>query len=164
MGDEAAGLTGVWILRSARLERIDTGETILHYGENPRGVLILHEGGRMAAIITPGEQSGGASWPMRKLLAYSGRYRIEAGNRFVTDVDIAWAPTWVGSSQGRNFSLAPAPSTLLAIRPRSTSSVGQWRSASCPGSARMADLREELIRSTSASTFEVHLAALLAAP
>lgn len=59
----------------------------------------------MAAIITPGEQSGGASWPMRKLLAYSGRYRIEAGNRFVTDVDIAWAPTWVGSSQGRNFSL-----------------------------------------------------------
>ena len=104
MGDEAAGLTGVWILRSARLERIDTGEKIFHYGENPRGVLILHEGGRMAAIITPGDQ-GGASWPMRKLLAYSGRYRIEAGARFVTDVDIAWAPTWVGSSQGRNFSL-----------------------------------------------------------
>src|SRR5271165_2087320 len=104
MGDEAAGLIGVWILRSARLERIDTGDKILHYGENPRGVLILHEGGRMAAIITPGDQSGGASWPMRKLLAYSGRYRVE-GNRFVTDVDVAWAPTWVGSSQGRNFSL-----------------------------------------------------------
>ena len=30
---------------------------------------------------------------------------VEAGARFVTDVDIAWAPTWVGSSQGRNFSL-----------------------------------------------------------
>jgi hypothetical protein len=105
MGDEAAGLTGVWILRSARLERVDTGEKIHHYGDNPRGVLILHEGGRMAAIITPGDQSGGAPWPMRKLLAYSGRYRIEAGARFVTDVDIAWAPTWVGSSQGRNFSL-----------------------------------------------------------
>ena len=105
MGDEATGLTGVWILRSARLERIDTGEKIFHYGENPRGVLILHEGGRMAAIITPGDQSGGAPWPMRKLLAYSGRYRIEAGARFVTDVDIAWAPTWVGSSQGRNFSI-----------------------------------------------------------
>jgi hypothetical protein len=105
MSDEASGLAGVWILRSARLERIDTGEKILQYGENPRGVLILHETGRMAAIITPGDQSAGASWPMRKLLAYSGRYRIEAGNRFVTDVDIAWAPTWVGSAQGRNFSL-----------------------------------------------------------
>jgi hypothetical protein len=44
MGDETAKLTGVWILRSARLERVDTGETILPYGDNPRGVLILHEG------------------------------------------------------------------------------------------------------------------------
>jgi hypothetical protein len=113
MGDEAAGLTGVWILRSARLEKIDTGEKILHYGENPRGVLILHEGGRMAAIITPGDQ-GGASWPMRKLLAYSGRYRIEAGARFVTDVDIAWAPTWVGSSQGRNFSLGDSTLDIVS--------------------------------------------------
>ena len=105
MGDEANGLTGVWILRSARLERVDTGETILPYGEKPRGVLILHEGGRMAAIITPSDQAGDKPPPRRKLLAYSGRYRIEAGNRFVTDVDIAWIPSWVGTPRGRNFSL-----------------------------------------------------------
>ena len=55
MTDEATGLTGVWILRSAYLERVDTGEKILPYSDNPRGVLILHEGGRMAAIITPSE-------------------------------------------------------------------------------------------------------------
>jgi len=105
MGDEANGLTGVWILRSARLERADTGETILPYGEKPRGVLILHEGGRMAAIITPSDQTGDKPPPRRKLLAYSGRYRIEAGNRFVTDVDIAWIPSWVGTPRGRTFSL-----------------------------------------------------------
>ena len=70
-------VTGVWILRSAYLERIDTGERILPYGENPRGVLMLHEGGRMAAIITPSEMSGDKPPPRRKLLAYSGRYRIE---------------------------------------------------------------------------------------
>ena len=29
MGDEATELTGVWILRSAHLERVDTGEKIL---------------------------------------------------------------------------------------------------------------------------------------
>jgi hypothetical protein len=105
MGDEATGLTGVWILRSAYLERTDTRERILPYGDNPRGVLILHEGGRMAAIITPSDQSGDKPPQRRKLLAYSGRYRIENGKRFVTDVDIAWIPSWVGTPRGRNFSL-----------------------------------------------------------
>jgi hypothetical protein len=105
MADEAAGLTGVWILRLAYVQRVDTGEKIFQYGDNPRGVLILHEGGRMAAIITPSHQSGDAPPPPRRLLAYSGRYRIEPGNRFVTDVDIAWIPSWVGTGQGRNFKL-----------------------------------------------------------
>ena len=105
MVDQASELTGVWILRSAHLERVDTGEKILSYGDNPRGVLILHEGGRMAAIITPSHQSGDAPPPWRKLLAYSGRYRIENGKRFVTDVDIAWLPSWVGTRQRRNFKL-----------------------------------------------------------
>ena len=106
MVNQASELTGVWILRSAHLERVDTGEKILSYGDNPRGVLILHEGGRMAAIITPSHQSGGdAPPPRRKVLAYSGRYRIENGKRFVTDVDIAWLPSWVGTRQGRNFEL-----------------------------------------------------------
>jgi hypothetical protein len=105
MSDEASEVTGVWVLRSAYLERTDTGERILPYGENPRGVLILHEGGRMAAIITPSDQSGDKPPPRRKLLAYSGRYRIEPGGRFVTDVDIAWIPSWVGTPRGRSFAL-----------------------------------------------------------
>jgi Lipocalin-like domain len=96
---------GVWILRSAYLTRVDNGETILPYGESPRGVLILHEGGRMAAIITPSDHAGDKPPPRRKLLAYSGRYRIEQGDRFVTDVDIAWLPSWIGTSRGRTFSL-----------------------------------------------------------
>jgi hypothetical protein len=101
---QANGLTGVWTLRSARFERIDTGEKILPYGDNPRGVLILHEGGRMAAIVTPAHQSGDGP-PPRSLFAYSGRYRVEPGGRFVTDVDIAWLPSWVGTRQGRGFKL-----------------------------------------------------------
>jgi hypothetical protein len=105
MGDEVTGLMGVWMLRSAYLERVDTGEKIIQYGDNPRGVLILHEGGRMAAIITPSDQTGDAPPPRRKLLAYSGHYRIEPPNRFVTDVDIAWIPSWVGTPRGRKFSL-----------------------------------------------------------
>jgi hypothetical protein len=105
MANQASELTGVWILRSAHLERVDTGEKILSSGDNPRGVLILHEGGRAAAIITPSHRPGDGPPPPRKLLAYSGRYRIEPGDRFVTDVDIAWLPRWVGTRQGRNFTL-----------------------------------------------------------
>lgn len=114
MGDEATGLIGVWILRSARLERVDTGEKILPYGDNPRGVLILHESGRMAAIITPSHQTGDQPPPQRKLLAYSGRYRIEPGNRFVTDVDIAWIPSWVGTPRARTFTLGDGKLDIVA--------------------------------------------------
>ena len=104
MGDEPTGLMGVWILLSAYGERLDTKERILLFGENPRGVLMLHESGRMAALITPSLQRDDPPPPLRQLVAYSGRYRIEPPSRFVTDVDIAWFPTWVGSAQGRNFS------------------------------------------------------------
>jgi len=86
MGDEATGLLGVWLLRSAYIERVDNRERSLLFGDDPRGVLILHEGGRMAAILTPSHQPGDPPPPLRKLLAYSGRYRIEPPNRFVTDV------------------------------------------------------------------------------
>jgi hypothetical protein len=34
------------------------------------------------------------------MLAYSGLYRIE-GDRFVTEVDVAWDPDWVGTRQIR---------------------------------------------------------------
>ncbi len=77
----------------------------------------------MAAILTPSHQSGDAPPPTRRLLAYCGRYRIELPNRFVTDVDIAWLPSWIGTPRGRSFSLRdgaldivadPAPVKFLA--------------------------------------------------
>ena len=137
----------MWILRSAYLERIDTGERILPYGENPRGVLMLHEGGRMAAIITPSDQSGDKAPPRRKLLAYSGRYRIEPPNRFVTDVDIAWIPSWVGTPRGRTFSLRdgmldivsdPAPVEFLDWRDgKGNSHLGARRGLTVRSPARL---------------------------
>jgi hypothetical protein len=101
---EANTLTGVWVLRSVYHERIDTGERILTYGEKPRGVIILDESGRMAAIITASPDPADGAAP-RQVMAYSGRYRIEDGKRFVTDVDIAWLPGWVGTKQGRNINV-----------------------------------------------------------
>jgi hypothetical protein len=73
MGDEATGVLGVWLLRSAYIERVDNRERSFLFGDDPRGVLILDEGGRMAAILTPSHQPGDPPPPLRKLLAYSGR-------------------------------------------------------------------------------------------
>ncbi len=36
------------------------------------------------------------------MLAYSGPYRIE-GDKFVTSVDVAWHPSWVGTEQVRHI-------------------------------------------------------------
>jgi len=68
----------------------------------------------MAAIITPSHQSRDAPPPRRKLLAYSGRYRIEPPNRFVTDVDIAWIPNWVGTPRARTFTLRDGALDIVA--------------------------------------------------
>jgi Lipocalin-like domain len=64
----------------------------------------------MMALITPSEQrplttEAEKAEALQKLIAYSGIYRLEPPNRFVTQVDIAWFQPWVGSEQGRNFSL-----------------------------------------------------------
>ena len=109
MTDDRAGVVGCWILTSCYFEVVDSGERLFPYGENPRGVLMLHASGRMAAVITPRADAMPATEADRakafeQLVAYSGRYRLE-GARFVTDVDVSWLPQWVGMPQGRNFAL-----------------------------------------------------------
>jgi hypothetical protein len=36
------------------------------------------------------------------LVAYTGKYRLE-GDKWITSVDVAWNPAWVGTEQSRNF-------------------------------------------------------------
>jgi Lipocalin-like domain len=104
MGDEATGVLGVWLLRSAYIERVDNRERSLLFGDDPRGVLILHESGRMAAILTPSHQPGDPP-AIAKAPRLFRPHRIEPPNRFVTDVDIAWIPSWVGTPRPRTFTL-----------------------------------------------------------
>ena len=109
MTDGRAGIFGCWTLTSCYFEVIDTGKRLFPYGENPRGVLILDESGRMAAVITPREQAiptteADRAKAAEQMVAYSGRYRLE-GAHFVTDVDVSWLPQWVGTAQVRKFAL-----------------------------------------------------------
>jgi hypothetical protein len=103
------GIAGCWTLKSCYFEVVNSGERLYPYGENPRGALIIHESGRMAAVITPRGQiipatEADEAKAFEQLVAYSGRYRLE-GARFVTDVDVSWLPQWVGGPQGRSFAL-----------------------------------------------------------
>jgi hypothetical protein len=99
---------GVWRLRSYYLEIQQTGERIEPYGTHPKGVFMIHPEGRVAVVMTPGEQrkpvtEADQAQAFQKLVAYSGLYRVEPPDRFVTSVDIAWFEPWVSSEQARKF-------------------------------------------------------------
>jgi ribosomal protein L31 len=100
----AAALLGSWKLVAFKRRFSDTGEEIDVMGPDPHGVITLGADGRMSAVITAGSRS--AETPAAELfgtlMAYSGRYSLE-DDRFVTDVDVAWHPAWVGSKQVRYF-------------------------------------------------------------
>jgi hypothetical protein len=59
----------------------------------------------MAAILMSADRDpdAGSASLFASMMAYSGRYRIGAGDRFITSVDLAWTPTWVGTDQVRYF-------------------------------------------------------------
>jgi hypothetical protein len=71
---------------------------------------MIHPEGRAVAVMTPAEQRKPATeadqaQAFQKLVAYSGRYRVEPPDRLVTTVDIAWFEPWVGSQQARKFTV-----------------------------------------------------------
>jgi hypothetical protein len=90
------------------LELVQSGERIEPFGAEPKGVFMIHPNGRAVVVMTPAEQRKPAteadqSEAFQKLIAYSGLYRVEPPDRFVTTVDIAWFEPWVGSEQARRF-------------------------------------------------------------
>jgi Lipocalin-like domain len=102
------GICGVWRLQSYILKNLQTGENTEPFGPRPNGILILLPEGRMAGIVTPSEQTppvteADRAEAFRKLIAYSGRYRLEPPNRFVTAVDVAWFQPWLVKEQARSF-------------------------------------------------------------
>jgi hypothetical protein len=97
---------GEWTLRSARYEFQDGGDAFDIYGPRPNGRLIITAAGRFTAIITAGppdataDAQGAGATP--SAMAYSGTYTL-SGDTFVTRVDVAWFPGWVGTDQERSF-------------------------------------------------------------
>lgn len=104
-----ARLIGTWSLVSYHVELKETGELIQAMGETPRGRVIFTaddwvafnlEGSDRQPAVTDEDRAR----LMESLVAYIGRYRIE-GDQWITSVQTAWAPEWVGSEQHRTVAL-----------------------------------------------------------
>ncbi len=99
-------LVGVWKVLSFQIEFEDGGERDEPYGAPPIGYVVLTEQ-RLTAIITSPkrtmDQSGADLFD--SMMAYSGRYRLQGDDCFITTVDSAWSPAWLGSEQVRHFKI-----------------------------------------------------------
>ena len=100
-------LVGTWKLVSFQYEDEGTNERRDAYDEHPSGYIIITPDGRIMTLLTASDReldaSAGALFD--RMMAYSGRYRLEGNDRLVVDVDVAWYPTWVGTEQTRFFKL-----------------------------------------------------------
>ena len=100
-------LEGTWRLQAYMVEVRETGERFPPMGEAPAGYVIFSAGGRVWFMLTgegrePGDSDREMARLLETLIAYTGRYWVE-GDGWVTAVDVAWNPAWVGTEQRRQF-------------------------------------------------------------
>jgi lipocalin-like protein len=97
---------GTWKLLSFQYEFEDSDERDEPLGANPVGYLVLTEE-RLITLTTARERATGAvpSELLGSMIAYSGRYRLQGDDCFITTVDSAWQPSWIGTEQVRVFKM-----------------------------------------------------------
>lgn len=105
--DDGTQVHGLWKLVSYEVEIQATGQKELVMGQNPTGYVIFTAEGRVFFIFTgegrkPAKTVQERADLLSSLVAYTGTYRIE-GDKWVTKVEVAWNPEWVGTEQTRSF-------------------------------------------------------------
>jgi hypothetical protein len=105
--DAQSEIVGVWKLVSVMYEDQETKTLTPVLGDNPKGYQIATRDGRWLALATPSarkipETEEERAQAFVRLIAYSGRYRIE-GNTITTKVEVAWNESWVGGEQVRHI-------------------------------------------------------------
>lgn len=108
MGQEE--LFGVWALISLQFVMSEGGESKDMYGAEPLGYIFITPDKRMITVITsrdrkPSINDSGDADLFKSMMAYSGPFRVEGEDQFITDVEVSWHPGWVGSEQARTFSI-----------------------------------------------------------
>jgi hypothetical protein len=136
---DADSLLGAWKLMTNQFVFDDNAEIVNTYGSEPDGALVLSPDGYMVGLITSGGEAQRTNLQptalLRGMLAYAGPYRIE-GDHFITKVEIAWHPSWLGTEQVRQFRvesdrlfITTTPQTLPLHGNRLGRGVLLWRRA-----------------------------------
>ena len=107
--DNSAKILGVWKLVSFEAEIRATGQKEPVMGQNPAGYAIFTPEGRAFFMLTGDGRSPAKTVQERAdllntLVAYTGTYRLQK-DEWITKVDVAWNPEWVGTEQKRFFKL-----------------------------------------------------------
>ena len=105
--DDPAKIVGIWKLVSYEVESQATGQREPVLGKAPTGILIFTSERRMIVVNTgegrkaPNTDQDRADL-FKSMVAYTGTYRVE-GDKWITKVDVAANPAWVGTEQTRFF-------------------------------------------------------------
>jgi hypothetical protein len=105
--DDSAKIVGIWKLVSYEVEPQATGQREPVLGKAPTGALIFTPEKRMTVVNTgegrkaPNTDQDRADL-FKSMVAYTGNYRVE-GDKWITKVDVAANPAWVGTEQTRFF-------------------------------------------------------------
>ncbi len=98
---------GAWKLVSYDVEVQATGEKFPPMGKHPAGYVVFTPEARVWFVLTgdgrrPGKTAEEKAALLDSLVAYTGTYRVE-GDKWITKVEVAWNPEWVGTEQSRSF-------------------------------------------------------------
>jgi hypothetical protein len=115
--DDSAKVHGIWKLVAYEVEIQATGQKEPVMGQNPTGYAIFTPEGRVWFVITgegrkPAKTIEDRAELLNTLVAYTGMYRVE-GDKWITKVDVAWNPEWVGTEQTRPFKVEGARLQVL---------------------------------------------------
>ncbi|WP_232228177.1 lipocalin-like domain-containing protein [Asaia astilbis] len=106
LGDELkAALIGTWELVSYVVEEKETRTQIPAMGQSPRGRVIFTADDWVAFNLegegrSPAQTKQEKAELLQTLVSYIGRFRIEE-DAWITRIETAWIPEWVGSEQKR---------------------------------------------------------------
>ncbi len=107
--DDSAQIQGVWKLVSYEVEIQSTGQKEYPMGQKPTGYVTFTAEGRVFFVLTgegrkPAKTDQERAALLGNLVAYTGTYRLEE-DKWITSVEVAWNPEWVGSEQKRSYKI-----------------------------------------------------------
>ena len=121
--DLASSIVGTWKLTSFVRKEVATGKTAATYGEHPSGYAYYTKGGHFLIFaVAQDRKKNEKADPtdaervelFKSMFAWGGSYKTE-GNKVVYNVDIAWVPSWVGTT--RTYQAEMASNKLTVTTP-----------------------------------------------